>query len=415
MKYLSIIFFLLIVGFYSCSEAQTESKASDDQNKDAVENKDIKSEGEDSAKVDTQIVVEEKEPKIVLEPKVEIHDSIANFLLGLTCKGFLTDSAVKAEYLTYNTEVKKDWEKIDTGRISSMNTWRVDYLNTKIDKNKPLYYPFSGPDFLHAYHFYPDAPSYVFFALEKIGDMPDFKKINDEKKLDYQKGCINFLADIFKRSYFITGYMDRDIHSINGVLPIFYLNLAKTGHEIIDVQRVTIDENGKIVERKAASGEIDGVKFRFRRAGVNESKELFYFSVNVTDDKLAGDNAEFVKYVQSIPESNTFVKSASYLMSYGTFSTIRDLTLDLSASVFQDDTGVAYRFFKNRGKYNWDIDYFGVYVKPISDFSGVFQNDLNQAYKDNAAKVQQLPFSLGYHWRLDEQNQILAIKKGPKE
>ncbi|MFM9006370.1 MAG: hypothetical protein ACKOSR_12855, partial [Flavobacteriales bacterium] len=106
---------------------------------------------------------------------------------------------------------------------------------------------------------------------------------------------------------------------------------------------------------------------------------------------------------------NSFVKSASYLMHYGSFTQIRDMVLDKSASLVEDDTGIPFKYFKQD---IWNIQLFGDYEKPVSDFSeNLFQAELNKAYQDSTFYKGPIDFSLGYHWGSGNQNQMFSFKK----
>ena len=100
-------------------------------------------------------------------------------------------------------------------------------------------------------------------------------------------------------------------------------------------------------------------------------------------------------------------------MHYNSFDQIRNIVLDKSYSVFQDDTGVPYRFYKPG---TFDVSLFGRYRDPIKDFAStmdiITQEDLRQDYKKKDLNKGSLPFSLGYHYRnRKNQNQQLAVKK----
>ena len=104
---------------------------------------------------------------------------------------------------------------------------------------------------------------------------------------------------------------------------------------------------------------------------------------------------------------NTFLKSASYLLHYGSFTTIRNLILDKSDYLVQDDTGIPFKYFNNA---DWKVSLFGIYEKPVKDFiDDLYQEDLDSAYK-STINLKKLDFSLGYHWSSKEQNQIVAKK-----
>jgi hypothetical protein len=90
------------------------------------------------------------------------------------------------------------------------------------------------------------------------------------------------------------------------------------------------------------------------------------------------------------------------------FAYIKKIIFANSSSIFQDDTGIPYKDFKNDT--TWKVQLYGEYVKPVRDFDeGKYQADLDSAYKET--KKEPLPFSLGYHWGSDKQNYMLLKRK----
>jgi hypothetical protein len=248
----------------------------------------------------------------------------------------------------------------------------------------------------------------------------------------------------------------KEEEKISGVLSSLYWFLSRTDHQLINVERVTLDSHGKLISRDKEDGldgvnkpfdagngtqtiaetfdmskglekrvtldshgklisrdkedGLDGVRFHFVKKGEKDIKRLTYFSCDISDDGFEEDNPELLIYLNNMRECNTFVKSASYLMHYRSFKNIRNVVLDKSLSIFQDDTGLPYKYVNND---DWNIRCFGSYVKPIKDFEKnyeiIYQYDLAKRYKEDTEK---LPFSLGYHWRdASEQNQMLMIKQ----
>jgi len=52
-----------------------------------------------------------------------------------------------------------------------------------------------------------------------------------------------------------------------------------------------------------------------------------------------------------------------------------------TVTLFQDDTGVPYRFFEKKPE--WHGTFFGEYVAPVEDFSrGLYQPELDSAFKE---------------------------------
>ena len=138
------------------------------------------------------------------------------------------------------------------------------------------------------------------------------------------------------------------------------------------------------------------------------SQKVTYFCCDLANDELTSHPGNKIFLEKSISNScNTFVKSASYLLHYGSFTTIREFILSKSNYLVQDDTGIPYKHFNNG---QWNVSVFGEYEKPVSDFSdNLFQEDLDSVYK-SPSYLGPLNFSLGYHWGSKKQNQLVAKK-----
>ena len=249
--------------------------------------------------------------------------------------------------------------------------------------------------------------------------IPDFKDIGEDKTIDYLNNTTHFLRDVTFKSFFLTNNMKADIEenfTIPGVISSLYWMLSRTNHQIVKVEGVSIDENGILVP-KQDSDQLDGIRFHFIKNGDKKIKKLTYFCCDISNPGFTNKNPQLLSYLQSIRSCNTYVKAASYLMHYPSeirttflnFSNIRNVVLDKSLTIFQDDTGIPYKYVNNE---NWSVRHFGSYVKPPSNFSEdydiLYQQDMINLYKNN--KSEKLPFSLGYHWVSDKQNQMLLTR-----
>jgi len=339
--------------------------------------------------------------------------SLAEFISGKNKSYFDSIIEIDKEFWTeFSEEINKDFSKIQMRRLDKMSNWvGTDFLDNTLDTCL-LFYPFSGPDFLHANYLYPNANEYVLLALEKVGHIPEWNKIGSRQTRKYLENINHFLRDIYLRSYFITKHMNVDIEDekkINGVLPALYWFIARTGYQIISMERITLDKNGNIVRQENNKG-LEGVRFKIIKKGSEKVQKLIYFCCDISNDGFEEENPELLTYLNNLRTCNTFVKSASYLMHYRSFSKIRNIVLPKSKSIFQDDTGIPFKYVNND---SWKIKHYGSYVKPIKDFESVmhiiFQDDLVNVYKNQ--KMEKLPFSLGYHWReASDQNQMLLFK-----
>ena len=138
-------------------------------------------------------------------------------------------------------------------------------------------------------------------------------------------------------------------------------------------------------------------------------RRLRYFSLNLQDSRLVRKKGT-IKYLASLPESDTLIKSASYLMHHQNFSQIRATILAKSRMVIEDDSGIPFRFFDSAA---WDVRLHGVYTDPIALFANWRQDDLKLAFSARDARKENLPldFAIGYK-HVRESNLLVASRRG---
>jgi len=325
----------------------------------------------------------------------------------------IDQSSLVSFYQAQNDKIKP----IIENRLSLITNWNQEIMKrNKVSDSSFVFYPFSGADFIHAYYLYPNASEYFMSAIENIGDIVDVSKLNKVEFFEYVKDFDTVMRDIYMRSYFITKNMEDDFSKktkINGVLPILLWSAAMTNHDIIHVKYFIVDTNfeKKYVDISAKAKNKLSVEIKLFDKTNNRFQLLNYYSADLSNRGLrkSSKSISFLKdYVSNA--SNGFVKSASYLMHYdSTFSTIQQLVLNKNKYFVQDDTGVPFKKFDLS---KWNIELYGIYEKPIKDFSeSLYQKQLDDAYKNSAYYKGGLKFSLGYHWSSKNQNQLVAIKK----
>ena len=348
--------------------------------------------------------------------KVEIEkdtvlDNVARFIAGLPQLANNNFAQLQKDkyWIEHHTSMDANWKKMYDTRLSKMAAWEEGIFSKSIADSLTLFYPFSGPDFLHAFYLFPRSKEFVLVALEPIVEVIPLDTSPAKNRDAFLDSLGNSLRDIFNKSYFITTHMANDLKQVKGVLPPLYFFIERSGHELLEQKFITLDESGR---EKAVKGsqihwqKTPGVKLTFRDRKTQEVKTLYYFSVSVSNGGLK-ERPPFVAFVNQRAPFNTFVKSASYLMHKDVFNGIRKIIVNNSNHIFQDDTGMPYQYLKN--KEEWTGQFYGEYTKPVKDFSSeLYQADLDSAYKGAGKKG--LPFSLGYHWSTKKQNYVLFSK-----
>jgi hypothetical protein len=144
-----------------------------------------------------------------------------------------------------------------------------------------VFYPFSGPDFLIANIFYPDADQYIMIGMEPIGYLPEVCKMPSDSGNSYLNTINNSLKDIFRRSCFITSIMNSDLRKtkVNGTIPLISLFIKRTGHQIVSFQRIGVDSDGRwqiIDSLKNNKNIVRGVKVDFVSLSNKKCSQVFF-------------------------------------------------------------------------------------------------------------------------------------------
>jgi hypothetical protein len=274
-----------------------------------------------------------------------------------------------------------------------------------------MLYMFSGPDFLYATSFFPSAKTYVLSGLEPVGDVPQLTSLPRGAVDSSLRNIEGSLATILNLSFFITKNMKTQLTTgeVYGTLPILYVFLARTGKTVHEVSFVSLDkdivadEAGKRVGRATTQSAAKGVKIVFSD-GNGPNQTLYYFSTDLSDGgvKISG----FLEFCAKLGAADSFLKSASYLMHGGNFTKVRSFLVDHSASIVEDDSGIPLGYFDPK---KWRLQAFGHYLPPLGIFPNTYQPHLADMFH-NAAP---LDFGIGYRWRKNESNLLLATRLPP--
>ena len=143
-----------------------------------------------------------------------------------------------------------------------------------------------------------------------------------------------------------------------------------------------------------------GVRIVF--AGSDGAKgTLYYFSTDLSNGGVK--NSGFLKFCATLAPGDSLIKSASYLLHSGNFSTVRDFLLANSATIIQDDSGIPLADYDPK---KWRLLPFGRYVGPIGKFPGRYQRKYVELFR----RAQPMDFGIGYRWRSYQSNLLLAVK-----
>jgi hypothetical protein len=291
--------------------------------------------------------------------------------------------------------------QLEQHQLSKIRAW----ANTNLAAPKPtMFYMFSGPDFLYADAFYSKATTYVLSALEPPGSVPNLTQLPRGGVGAALYNVERSMSSILSFSFFITKMMKVDLRAgqLNGTLPILYVLLARSGKTIREVGRVSLDDKGAAYFGNENPGRsaTHGVRIVFAGSdGVQRT--LYYFSTDLSNPGVKASG--FLRFCQTLAPGNSLIKSASYLLHSGNFTTVRDFLLANSATIIQDDSGIPLAYYSPK---KWRLFPFGHYAGPIAEFPGRYQEQYAELFR----RAQPMDFGIGYRWRTYESNLLLSVR-----
>ncbi len=339
----------------------------------------------------------------------------------------------------YAERIEKMWKPVEQKK-NIIEKWVKTELADQNNACKTLFYPFSGPDFLHVHLLFPGCRDIVMIGLEPAGTLPELSKILEKPEKFFSK-MEESLTHILTLSFFRTksmkdDFFGREVPEIDGTLAPILFMMARTGQKVTGLERVQLNWDGQVEAwtgaplpeppappakpgkkpRKAAKPKIwkpvSGLKYTYLAPGETAPRTLIYFSCNLANETYREVDGilfrpDVQKYLKKLEISTTYTKAASYLMHEENFNWIRGFVLEHSPSLLQDDSGIPISFFDGK---KWTLALYGHYDVPIKLFLKYTQADLARRYTDRK-RVRALPFGIGYKVYPGRSNLQLAIRK----
>jgi hypothetical protein len=329
-------------------------------------------------------------------------DDVAKFLAGMppSANSPLAPLTRNQSWQRHAKWFDSNWDMLEKRQLSKVRAWSE--RNLKDYRQNTLYYMFSGPDFMYANAFYPQANTYLMAGLEPVGAIP----VAAERTVASLPRIQQSIGTSLRLSFFITNHMRSQLSGgdLAGTLPILYVYIARSGKTIREVTLINLDKDGTVHPAKGeARNMVPGVKIVLG-SGSGPVQTVYYFRSDVSNSGLQASG--FLKFAATLGNGNGLIKSASYLMHSGNFSQIRDFIMGHSQYIVQDDSGIPLAAFRPE---TWTFHPFGAYLGPIAIFPGRGQPRLGELFKK--AKAPPLDFGIGYRHRGHDSNLLLAVRK----
>jgi hypothetical protein len=292
--------------------------------------------------------------------------------------------------------------ELERTQLAKIRAWSKTQLHAR---QATMFYMFSGPDYLYADAFFPDASTYVLAGLEPVGQIPDLLKMPRGSLAPAMRNMANSMHSVLNFSFFKTHDMRQELSSgrLGGTTPILLVFLARAGKIVQEISLIDLDAQG--VEHPASDrikSTAHGVKIVFSSSD-GQLRTLYYFSTNLANDGFP--RSGFMQFCEKLAPGDSLIKSASYLMHGGGFTKVRDFLVAHSATLLEDDSGIPLGYFDRK---KWELKPYGHYLQPLGIFPNTYQPKLAELFRKSATPIN---FGIGYRWRPNESNLLLAVRE----
>jgi hypothetical protein len=292
------------------------------------------------------------------------------------------------------------------------------------DIPKKVVYPFAGGDLSTALAVYPDADEITTLSLEPAGDPRSLAQLKG-RELERALGQVEYELKFLYRVGF-----SNTINMIDamrgGVLPaqlIFGLSGLKVhGYDVVGLRYFRLERDGTIhylddAEVAAAAKPskakpqtrnhvFNDVEVQFRKPG-GRIQVYRHIQQNLNNDELKAD-PRVIKHLEAKGQVAGMTKAASYLLSWDSFSIMRNYLTDHAAWMVSDATGVAPKWGKPAG---FDYETYGGFVAPHIDAGNSIAKDWRMEFE--AEPKRELAFRFGYYDKRNANHLVIMRKKKP--
>jgi len=305
------------------------------------------------------------------------------------------------------------------------------FFETHVPKDIPktVVYPFAGGDLSTALTVYPDADEITTLSLEPAGDPRDIDVLKGkdlERALDKVEFELKFL---YRVNFSNTMNMIEAMRA--GSLPtelIFALSAMKIhGYEIVALRYFKINDDGTLhylddadiakagdplkVKPETRNFVFANAELQFRKPG-GRIQVWRHIRANLGDEDSKGigpglkKDPRVLKHLELKGDIAGMTKAASYLLSWDSFSLMRNFLIKHVVWMVSDATGVAPKWGKPAG---FEYETYGSFVGPHIPAGNSIAKDWRTEFESQDKR--ELPFRFGYYDKKNANHLIIMRRK----
>jgi hypothetical protein len=351
-------------------------------------------------------------------------DAKALLVVGACGDGALPDGISQDAVATHCDEVKKAQADYVDNWVKPASAFFTAHVPKDIPKK--VVYPFAGGDLSTALTVYPDADEITNISLEPAGDPRTIDSLRGGdldralKKVAYE------LKFLYRVNFSNTINMIDAMRG--GALPtelIFALSALKIhGYEVVSLRYFKLDDDGTVhylddddlaKAPKAAKAEtrnwfFANAELQFKKTG-GRIQVYRHIRQNLGNEESKGigkglkDDPRVLKYLEAKGPISAMTKAASYLLSWESFSIMRNYLLSHVVWMVSDATGVAPKWGHPAG---FEYETYGTFVGPHIPAGSGISKDWRTEFETEPHR--DLDFRFGYY-DIHNANHLIIMRK----
>jgi hypothetical protein len=344
--------------------------------------------------------------------------------VGACGEGALPDGITQDAVATHCDEVKKAQADYVDNWVKPATAFFVAHVPKDIPKK--VVYPFAGGDLSTALTVYPDADEITNISLEPAGDPRTIDSLRGGdldralKKVAYE------LKFLYRVNFSNTINMIDAMRG--GALPtelIFALSALKIhGYEVVGLRYFKLDDDGTVhylddddlaKAPKNAKAEtrnwfFANAELQFKKAG-GRVQVYRHIRQNLGNEESKGigkglkDDPRVLKYLEAKGPISAMTKAASYLLSWESFSIMRNYLLTHVVWMVSDATGIAPKWGRPAG---FEYETYGTFVGPHIPAGSGISKDWRTEFETEPHR--DLDFRFGYY-DIHNANHLIIMRK----
>ncbi|MBA3538302.1 MAG: hypothetical protein H0T79_01615 [Deltaproteobacteria bacterium] len=336
-------------------------------------------------------------------PHEFLDDARTLLVVGACAEG--TQTVVKEEV------VAKHCKDVRAAQDDYKTSWLAvarEFFAANVPKTIPkvVVYPFAGGDLSTALAVYPDATEITTLSLEPAGDPQALARLTAPQVKVALATVATELKSLYRSNFSVTMNMISAMRS--GSLPtqlIFSLSaLSIQGYELTALRYFKLTSDGTIkyvtdadLEAMAKykdagrrNRELANVEIKFKKKGGTVEQTYRHIMANLDDAHLKMSPAP-VKHLEAKGQVAAMTKAASYLLTFGDFSTMRKYLIANVQWMVSDTTGLAPKYGTPAG---FEYETWGQWTEPNMNAGYGIQADWKAEWKKQPKR--ELKFRFGY-------------------